>query len=528
MFKLLLKTRFDMFFASLTQGKKGKNRTTAGKIGMIILFAFLGVYVASAMSVLFIGMSAAMAGTENEFFPMALTLLVTLALTLFGSIFPTKTQIFDSKDNELLISMPIPPKYIFTSRLVFLLIINYFLESLIFVPAVIGFAIFIGFSFTGFLFTLIIFLLIPFLTLALSSLVAYIISIVASKIKNKTLVTVLLFTVFFGAYMFSAGMIGAMSDSELVGDMDLSGFKNAFLIGWGARAMTYGEIVPFLLFLVCCIVPAALAYFLLNRSFIKILTTKKGDVKIKYKEKKEKESGVFMTLVKKEMKRFATSSAYILNEGMGILMIIIFTVMICISIVPMKADIIDTGMGFIIPVIAFAVIALGASMIIISAPSISLEDKNLWIVQSLPIAPHTVLLAKVCCHIIIGLPACVICSIVLSIALGVSVIDTIASIVAICALVAFGAYFGMLLGLMFPKFDWQNENVAVKQGFAVFGAMFGGMIWCGLMVVLTVFASFLSFALGALIVALINGAVCFGIHMYFLRGGERRFALLKQ
>ena len=158
MFKLLLKTRFQMFFASMTQGKKGKNRTTGGKIGMTILFAFLGLYVTFAMAALFISMNLALAGTENEFFPLALALLITLTLTLFGSIFPTKTQIFDSKDNELLISMPIPPKYIFISRLVFLLIINYLLESIVLVPAIICFAIFTGFTLMGFIFTLLVFI----------------------------------------------------------------------------------------------------------------------------------------------------------------------------------------------------------------------------------------------------------------------------------------------------------------------------------------------------------------------------------
>ena len=516
-----------MFFSSLTQGKKGKNRTTAGKVGMIILFAFLGLYVTFAMAALFISINLALAGTENEFFPLALALLITLTLTLFGSIFPTKTQIFDSKDNELLISMPIPPKYIFISRLVFLLIINYLLESIVLVPAIICFAIFTGFTLMGFIFTLLVFILVPFLTLSVSSLLAWLISLIASKIKNKTFVTVFLFAIFFGAYMFGAGMIGSFSESDIV-TVDLSGFKNAPVIGWGARAMTYGEAVPFLLFLLCCIAPAILAYLLLNRSFIKILTTKKGSVRVKYKEKNEKASGLFATLIKKEMRRFGTSSAYILNEGMGILMVIIFTVMICVAIVPIKADIIDTGMDFILPVLAFAVVAFGSSMIMISTPSISLEDKNLWILQSLPIPPRSILLAKVCCHVIIGLPACVISCIILGVALELSVLDTVAITLAICAVVAFGAYFGMLLGLCFPKFDWQNENVALKQGFAVFGAMFGGMLWCFIMVGVSVLMSFVSFALSMLLVTLINGGVCFGIHKYFTHGGERRFALLKQ
>ncbi|MBQ9744995.1 MAG: hypothetical protein IJW19_07715 [Clostridia bacterium] len=528
MFKLLLKTRFSMFFASLTQGKKKKNKSTAGKVLMIILFAFVGLYVMGAMFALFTGMSIITSGTDQEFFVFSLALLVAIALTLFGSIFPTKTQIFDSKDNELLLSLPIPPKYIFTSRLVFLLIINYMLESVIMIPAIITFGIFIGYSLTGFLFTVLVYLLIPFLTLSVSSLIAWIVSLIASKIKNKTLVTVGLFALFFGAYMYFMGSLGFSSGSGELHDIDFSGFKDVFLIGWGANAMTYGNGIDFLLFLACCVIPGALAYFLLNRSFVKIITTKRGRAKTKYKEKRENAEGVFITLIKKEMKRFVTSSAYILNEGMGILMMVIFTVMISVMGKDLVPAIEGSGFEFVVEPIIFGLLAFGASMIIISTPSISLEDKHLWILQSLPVRGAHVLLAKVASHIIIGAPAGVICSVILSVVFKLSILEVIVLVISVIAITAFGAYFGMLLGLLFPKFDWQNENVAVKQGFAVFGSMLGGMLWAFIMTGVVFLMSFISFLLGALTVTVINAGVCVAIHMYFLHGGERKFALLKQ
>ena len=46
MFKLLLKTRFSMFFSGNTANKKNKKSVSpkAGKVLMIILFAFLALY----------------------------------------------------------------------------------------------------------------------------------------------------------------------------------------------------------------------------------------------------------------------------------------------------------------------------------------------------------------------------------------------------------------------------------------------------------------------------------------------------
>jgi ABC-2 type transport system permease protein len=185
-------------------------------------------------------------------------------------------------------------------------------------------------------------------------------------------------------------------------------------------------------------------------------------------------------------------------------------------------------LGFLVPAICFALLALGSSMILISTPSISLEDRNLWIVQSLPIRGAHVLLAKVSSHMIISTPFIIACSLILSIGFKMSIINSLFLLVSSVVTSAFFAYFGMLLGLLFPKFDWQNENVAVKQGFAIFGAMFGGMVWAMLMSGVVVILSFISFILGAIAVTLLNAGMCAVIHMYFLKKGEKRFALLKQ
>lgn len=530
MFKLLLQTRFDMFFASLTQGKKNKKSASkAGKIGLICLFAFVLLYMLGAMFALFIGLSMAVAGGDQIYAPFALAILASFGLCMVGSIFPTKTQIFDSKDNELLLAMPIEPKYIFTSRLVFLLIINFVLESIIMIPAMIGFGIFIGYTFLGFIFTLLVYLMLPFLSMAISSLIAWIISIIASKLRNKTLITVILFVIFFGAYMLLMSSVG-MSESDSLENIDMSGMINAPVVGWGAKAMTYGSIVSFILFALSCAIPALVAYWLLNKSFVKILTTKRGIARVEYKEKAEKAEGVFKTLVKKELRRFFTSSAYIINSGMGIIMSILFTVMIAVVGPDLINELVsvEPTLVAVVPVIAYGVIAFGSSMNMISTPSISLEDKYLWIVQTLPVNPADALLAKVMAHVVICTPGAIICSVILGIALKLSVVNTAMLILSTAAIVVFTAYFGMLLGLHFPKFDWQNENVAVKQGFAVFGSMFGGMIWAMINAAIVFLLTGISFIIGALASVLVNGVVCFIIHRHLTHGGVKTFMTLKQ
>ena len=117
MLKLLLKTRFDMFFGSVSQGKRKKTASPFGKVMLILLFAFLAIYFTAVMTILFVGIGRETAGTDAEYSIFALAVLVSIGITLFDSIFTVKTQIYESKDNELLLSLPIEPKYIFISRL---------------------------------------------------------------------------------------------------------------------------------------------------------------------------------------------------------------------------------------------------------------------------------------------------------------------------------------------------------------------------------------------------------------------------
>ena len=87
----------------------------------------------------------------------------------------------------------------------------------------------------------------------------------------------------------------------------------------------------------------------------------------------------------------------------------------------------------------------------------------------------------------------------------------------------------MLLGLKFPKFDWLNENVAVKQGFAVFGALMGGMLWSVILIAVAfLFTVLVNIILAAITVIILNLIMCLPIYLYFNGKAEKTFKLLKQ
>ncbi|MBQ8739870.1 MAG: hypothetical protein IJZ04_10310, partial [Clostridia bacterium] len=113
MLKILVKSKISAFFASIsntgTKKSNKKPRSKALSILLIILFAFLVVYMMFAIGAMCFGMELLALETGDTWFAPTLVSLISVSLCLLGSVFTTKTQIFESKDNDLLLSMPIPP-----------------------------------------------------------------------------------------------------------------------------------------------------------------------------------------------------------------------------------------------------------------------------------------------------------------------------------------------------------------------------------------------------------------------------------
>ena len=61
--------------------------------------------------------------------------IVGILLSFIGSVMMTKSQLYDAKDNELLLSMPISPGQILAGRLLSLLLLNYIYQSFVMIPA---------------------------------------------------------------------------------------------------------------------------------------------------------------------------------------------------------------------------------------------------------------------------------------------------------------------------------------------------------------------------------------------------------
>ena len=236
---------------------------------------------------------------------------------------------------------------------------------------------------------------------------------------------------------------------------------------------------------------AAVCIFIMSRSFIRIVTMNRGEGTAKKKDYRtqslQKSSGVGAALLRKEFKRFTSSPTYMLNCGLGLVFMVAAAVAAFIKMDAVRGfldqlAVVAPGVTEGLPVIACGVVMLLGAMNPVTAPSISLEGKNLWILQTLPVRPADVLTAKQRLQLCLCAGPTVLCSVAIAVAIGADFsLGIYMTVMALLYTMLFGSL-GLVLNLKKPSLSWTNETVPVKQSMAVFVSLFGGWIVAALFV----------------------------------------------
>lgn len=469
-------------FLGISGGKNGKPVSK----GKIIVFAILMLYIGATFAflsgstaILFAPATIAL-GSEWLFFCMYF--LVTFTLVFMLSVFETKSQLFECRDNELLLSMPIKPRYIMLSRLLSVLFLNLLEAIIIIIPAACVF-LYHGGSIRGLFGSIImIFALIPMATM-LSAGVGYLVALLSAKFKKNSFVTLgftLAFLVlyFFGYNELTKGLT-ALEGEDSLGAIGSLGGSVGFLRFIGEAALL--SPLPLVLIFLLAAAVFVLGYFLLGRNYINIISASHASAKKRFKGDSSKGSSPFLALSRKEMARFFSSATYMLNGGIGVIFKLILAVVLLVNMgtVDELADaLLLAGLNVydILPVAAVALPIALSGTVEISGSALSLEGKNLWIIKSSPIRSVDLIHAKLVPHLILSLPTTLVLSVSAFIALGVEIIYLPFVIITPLLADLFFAFFGLFVNILMPKFDFDNEAQVIKQSGASFVTVFSGML----------------------------------------------------
>ena len=476
MFKALLRVQFSSLWATLTRNTTGKRKKSTSKA---VLVAILFIYILGCFFVMFGGMFYALAEPLSMlglgWFYFALAGIIAAALCFIGSVFMAQQQLFNAKDNELLLSMPIPPSYILGSRMAALLLVNYAFELVVFIPVGVVWCMKLSVTAMGAVCFVLVCLLLPFLILSFTCLFAWLLALISSRLRYKTVITLVLSLAFLGLYMYAVmnmqNYLLALleSSAQLAGSVEAYAYP-AYALG---VAIAGGDLVSLLGFAACCILPFAIVCALLSRFFTSV-TTKRASVRIKYRRTELKAAGAMSALLKKELRRFASNSMIILNSALGSIFLVIMGVAALIyrdRLLEVLGFMPDVG-GDILAGVAVLALAFMGAMDYISSATISLEGKSLWIPKTIPVPVRTILMSKVLLNVVISLPATLIASVCVAIALPMTALERLYVVLIPCIVSVFISLYGVVINLRFPKFDYINEVNVVKNSLSVCVCLF--------------------------------------------------------
>ncbi len=485
MLKVLLKKQLTEAFRSFFyDAKKNKARSKGASAAIIILYAFLIFGVLGGMFTFlsfFLCSPFAEAGLDWLYF-FIMSVLAVVFGTL-GSVFTTYSGVYLAKDNDLLLSMPIPTGTIVASRLLNVYIIDAMYTLTVILPAIVVHWVVAGFGLAGFFGGIALTVLSTLIVLILSCLLGWCVAKISVRLKNKSIVTVLISLLGIGLYYFiyfqAVNRIGEWIESAIAHGAELKDSAyGVYLFG----SIGTGDPLAVLIFSVVVFGIAALTMYLLSRSFLRVTSATSAVSNEKKGPASFGEKTPFFALIGKEIAKFVSSPGYMLNCGLGTFLLPALGVLLLIKGGEVSI-VIDTvfgaGRGFY-PVFVCAALCLAASMNNMSAPSVSLEGKTLWICRSLPVGTASILRAKAASHLLLtAIPTlfAAVCALIVcpaSVSFGESaMICTVPLLYS-----AFSAVFSTYLGVRFANLNWTNELYAIKQGAAVLITALGGMGVC--------------------------------------------------
>lgn len=483
MLKALLKKQFAELGSVYAINKKtGKQRSKGASIGVIIAL----IFGALSCGVAFFGMGMLLGGS---YIPKGLDWLyfamfgaIAVFVSLVGEVFATYSMLYNAKDNELLLSMPIPSRTILLSRMSTLYVMSLIFAAIVFVPAMIAYYINGGaFTWPGLICCLVLLLVLALAALALACLLGWVVALIGSKIKgNKAVITSLVAVLLMGVYYmvyFRLNKIlqSAAENADRIAEVMRAKLMPLYHVGLAATGK------PLYLLFVTAGVAAlfAVIWLLLSRNFLRLALADRSAGGAKLRGGEIKAGSADRALLGREFKHFTSSTAYLLNCGIGIVMLLAIGVIALVRAPVVRDTIAKMAenapvLASAMPVAAAVIIMFTMGMNLITAPSVSLEGANIWILQTMPVDPARALNAKQRMHVLLNGAAAIIAGALICAALKLDIVDSLLVIVCTIAFIWLISALGLAVNIKKPSLDWTNETVPIKQGASVVITMFSG------------------------------------------------------
>ena len=449
---------------------KKRKKAVGGIIGVVVIYAMI----------MFYAVSICMGYGEYGIIDSA-PLMCALTLSVIGfmfTLFKTNGYLFNFKEYDMLMSLPFEAKTVAACKFLYMYIKTLPWYISISFAMLAGYAYYAKPSFLVYPVWIVLTFVVPIIPMLAAAFMGFLIARISSGFKKTNIVQTILSFVFvifcFSLRFFIEDMFRddkVEQTLESISGATAGAAKYYLPASWFASAVTKLSAVDILLLIGLSAALFAIVFAIVGKSYRNINSALKSHHASKsYRMEEQKKRSIVNAIAFKEFKRMTGSTTYFVNVAIGEILALIFSVVTLvfgfdkiISTVLAGAPLTASMLQPAIPFIIYFFIGMMAT----TACSPSLEGKNYWILQSLPIEKKTIYKGKMLFNIYLTVPFMVFSVICLCIATKTPLLNSVLYVILGIVLCLFSTAWGCVCGVKHIKLEWENEVEVIKQGTAV-------------------------------------------------------------
>ena len=521
--KFLLITKINLLQTfSLTKNNNSKFKSERRKKSLKILAVIILIsYIMGYIFFLTKSLLPSFIAIGKPLYAIAFLFVICTFFIFFTNLFRIKNILFDFKDYDLLMSLPIKRSSVITSKIVSSYIINLIYTLIIMLPGYIAYIMKLDMP-NDFIFFLLI-LTIPIIPLLFSSIIGIFLAWITSFFKNKNIGSYIVNLLVIFIVLFISFKINGIPESEIVNhsiNMVDSFSKYYPFTSIFVDLLENLSVISLLIYFILPIVLMMIFILFINFGYIPLRNKLlRQNIKTNYKIGEYRKNSPIKRLYLKEIKKYFSNSMYVINTSFGCIMLIVLVVLMTLlgnDAFSNAPKIVDFKM--LITTNIFMVLSFICAMSSTTHASISLEGKSLWIMKSIPASPSTIFLSKMLVNLTILVPTIILGGTFFGVYLHLPFDKFILLYLLPFTYAIFATISGLIFNLIFPKFDFDNEIRVIKQSSPVVLTMLTNVIM--VILLFTIFKSNV-IVITSIMVA-IDIALVILLHYY----GRRRFIKL--
>ena len=533
---------FSLLKASMTDGMQifriSKNSAKGKKSNQTGLLIAIAALIGFSIWVYADKLLDSLTDVGAGFVVLTLFVIITSVLTLVEGIYKSGDLLFNCRDDDLMLSLPIKKSTVLFIRVFKLYVFELLYNSLFLIPAMIAYAIRTDVSWTFYLSSLAAILLLPIVPIVIGCIIGGVIVGVSSRFRLKNLVQIIVTMAFLlGIFIvfsnINSVIAGIAANATSINDVITRLYYPA---GAYIGMVTNFSIINFLIFIAVHIAIFGVMLLVLSKIYYKInsraKTIKIHTHKTAYKIKRR---SVIHAIIAKEFNKFINTPVFVINAGFGLVLFVVACVLVNVNLDSITSFLqnydveLDFNLAEIVkqfaPAILFCLIVMASVMSSITSSMISLEGRAFNILKSIPVKPTTIIISKVLAAVLVMLPFILIGDLIMFAKFDFNLLEIILILLASIVLPLLAELIGIALNLKYPKMNAENDAEVVKQSISTLIATFLGM---GI-TALTIFIVAQTLSSGAPLDLVLGGGVvvsvliCTGLIIYVDKIGTKKF-----